>query len=139
MCIRDRVYGMVSSFEMVEKVREYIRCRVVMVPRLWKLSLNKGSRVYQEADIEKLVGDELKLEPNSLTSEDFEFKLTGSYSANEYVVQYNETDLDFVHRWLEAEGIYYYFTHSDETKDKIVFADSPEGYLSSIGTYRYRP
>jgi type VI secretion system secreted protein VgrG len=133
------VYGMVSSFEMVEKVREYIRCRVVMVPRLWKLSLNKGSRVYQDADIEKLVGDELKLDPNSLTSEDFEFKLTGNYSPNEYVVQYNETDLDFVHRWLEAEGIYYYFAHSDETKDKIVFADSPEGYLSSIGTYRYRP
>ncbi len=133
------VYGMVSSFEMVEKVREYIRCRVVMVPRLWKLSLSKGSRVFQEADVQKLVGDVLKLEPNSLTADDFEFKVTGSYSSNEYVVQYNETDLDFVHRWLETEGIYYYFAHSEETKDKIVFADSPEGYLSSIGTYRYRP
>ncbi|HUR38451.1 MAG TPA: type VI secretion system tip protein TssI/VgrG, partial [Planctomycetota bacterium] len=134
-----RVYGMVSSFEMVEKVREFVRCRVVMVPRLWKLSLTKGSRVFQEMDIQELVGAVLKdSASHKFTADDFEFKLGESYSKNEFVTQYNETDLDFVHRWLECEGIYYYLTHSEETKDKVVFADSPEGYLSSIGSYRYR-
>lgn len=134
-----RVYGMVSAFEMVEKVREYIRCRVVMVPRLWKLSLTQESRVFQDVDISKLVADVLKNpDSHNFTSDDFDFKLAGSYSGNEYIVQYNESDLDFIHRWLETEGVFYYFTHSEETKDKVVFADSPDGYLSSIGNYRYR-
>lgn len=133
-----RVYGVVSSFEMEEEVLEYIRCRVVMAPRLWKASLTQQSRVFQDVDIKELVEGVLQDDNNFITGQ-FQFKLAESYTENEYIVQYNETDLDFIHRWLEAEGIYYYLTHSEETRDNIVFSDSPQGYLSSIGTYRYRP
>ena len=49
----------------------------------------------------------------------------------EFVVQYRETDLSFVSRILEREGLYYYFTH-DEAKHEMVVTNvarlSVKGY-----------
>ena len=44
-----------------------------------------------------------------------------------YCVQYRETDLNFVSRLLEQEGIYFYFTH-DDGKHTLVMADSYSGH-----------
>ena len=38
---------------------------------------------------------------------------TGTYRTWTYCVQYRETDLNFVSRLMEQEGIYFYFTHAD--------------------------
>ena len=38
-------------------------------------------------------------------------------------MQYRETDLNFVQRLLEEEGIYYFFRHEDD-KHTMVMADS---------------
>lgn len=42
----------------------------------------------------------------------------------DYVVQYNETDLDFVSRLLEEEGISYYFEHTDQAH-MLILSDRP--------------
>ena len=39
----------------------------------------------------------------------FRFEAAGPFSKREYTVQYNETDLNFVERLLEEEGIFYFF------------------------------
>ncbi len=54
---------------------------------------------------------------------DFEESLTGTYGPRDYVVQYRETDLDFVTRLMAQEGIYYFFRH-EPTKHVLVLADS---------------
>ena len=135
-----RVYGMISSFQMMEKVGEFIRCEAVLVPRLWKLSLTRESRVFQKLGIQDLVEKVLTdKDSHQFTSNDFEFKLGGDYPEREFIVQYNESDLDFLHRWLEQEGVYYFFGHSEERKDYPIFADSTDAYVASMGTIRYRP
>ncbi|TIL80421.1 MAG: type VI secretion system tip protein VgrG, partial [Mesorhizobium sp.] len=53
----------------------------------------------------------------------FEKRLQGSYPPREYCVQYDESDLDFVQRLLEHEGILYFFEH-DEGKHTLVLADA---------------
>jgi type VI secretion system secreted protein VgrG len=55
---------------------------------------------------------------------DFEFKLfrTAEYREWPYCVQYRESDLNFVLRLLEQEGIYWYFQHSDG-KHKLMLVD----------------
>jgi type VI secretion system secreted protein VgrG len=53
----------------------------------------------------------------------FTDELTGSYKKWNYCVQYRETDLNFVCRLLEHEGIYFYFTH-DKGQHTLVLADS---------------
>jgi len=135
-----RIYGMISSFQMMEKVGDFIRCRATLVPRLWKLGLTQESRVFQNVDIQEIVEQVLTdKDSHQFTSNDFEFKLGGDYPEREFVVQYNERDLDFIHRWLEHEGIFYFFGHSDERQDYLIFADSTDGYLSTMGKIRYRP
>ena len=136
-----KIFGVLSEFEAHEKVQDYYRYRAVLVPRLWKCGLTTQCRVFQDIDIKDLIKAVLTEKGGSgLTTEDFELKLTGSYLKREFVVQYNETDLDFLHRWLEYEGIYYYFTHT-EKGDKIVFSDGTGGYAKLPGDPKipYRP
>ena len=35
----------------------------------------------------------------------------------EYVVQYQESDWDFIQRWLEHEGFFYWFAHGEERRE----------------------
>jgi type VI secretion system secreted protein VgrG len=46
---------------------------------------------------------------------DCKYEMGGQdYSKREFTVQYNETDLDFISRLLEEEGIFYWFDHSGD-------------------------
>ena len=51
------------------------------------------------------------------------------YTDRKYCVQYRETDLHFVQRLLEEEGIYYFFKHEDG-KHTLVLADSPVAHAT---------
>ena len=48
------------------------------------------------------------------------------------MVQYRETDLQFISRLLEREGIYYFFRHEDG-KHTMVLADSPQAHSPNPG------
>lgn len=65
--------------------------------------------------------------------------LTESYSSLNYVVQFNETDLDFARRMMEREGIYHYFEHKPDSS-KLILADGPSGHSEVTGyeTIPYR-
>jgi len=135
------LWGVLSSFEIQEKLQDNISYRAVLVPRLWKCGLTTQSRVFQEMTIEEIIKAVLTEKGGSgLTTQDFEITLTGSHSKKEFVVQYNETDLDFLHRWLEYEGIFYYFQQTD-TGEKIVFNDGIDVFprLPSDPKVPYRP
>ncbi|MCB9893604.1 MAG: type VI secretion system tip protein VgrG [Planctomycetes bacterium] len=130
-----KIHGVVQSFEQVGKELELVKYRAVIVPKLQRLALQHQSRIFQNKkipDIIKAICDEHSVEAD--------FSKLGSYDEREYVVQYEETDLDFIHRWMEHEGIFYYFVQSEDF-EKVVFADAPEGYGSMQGnsTFSYKP
>lgn len=128
-----------------DEPRRRVLYRVVLRPWLWLLGLRTNCRVFHDSsavDIVKkicaehgfgdLIVDERRESPQ----------------AREYVVQYNESDLAFVNRLLERDGIYYYFTHS-EAKHQLVLADDPTShalqpengdypsYRDKVDEYRY--
>ena len=113
--------GIVSDFyEEGPSADGQYRYRAVLVPRLWTLSLRYQSRIFQETavpDIAAQVLDEAGLPASAVR-----FELSESYPAREYCVQHQETDLAFVQRLLEFEGIQYFFEH-DGTEDVVVFTD----------------
>lgn len=91
-----------------------------MVPSVWLLSRSANMRIFQEKKVEEIVKE--VLEDKGIT--DFEFKLSRShYAVREYCVQYRETDLNFISRLLEEEGIYYFFKH-ENGKHTLVMADN---------------
>ncbi len=94
--------------------------RAEIVPAFWFLSASSNCRIFQKKSVPDIV--KAIFAERSLT--DYRLSLTGSYAPREYCVQYRETDMDFVSRLLEEEGIYYFFEHTDG-KHTMVLADSP--------------
>jgi type VI secretion system secreted protein VgrG len=96
-----------------------------VVPWFWFLSTTSNCRIFQQMSVpdivKKVFGD------RSMT--DYKLSLSGSYAPREYCVQYRESDMDFVSRLLEEEGIFYYFEHA-ESKHTMVIADSPSAIKS---------
>ncbi|HEV3027741.1 MAG TPA: contractile injection system protein, VgrG/Pvc8 family, partial [Planctomycetota bacterium] len=112
-----RVHGVISRFEQLDKAQDWVRYRGVLVPRLWKFGLSVQSRIFLNKDVTEMVKDVLEAEvagKKRLTSKDFEFKVGRTLPKREYVVQYQETDLAFISRWLEHEGIFYFFEQTEQ-------------------------
>ncbi len=101
----------------------------VMQPTLWLLTQCYDCRIFQDKsvpDIIKLVLGQASLGAKGVkTKIDHRLDLAGSYSAQEYCVQYNESDFDFIARICENEGIFYFFEH-ENGKHTLVFADAAD-------------
>jgi len=104
------VHGIITDVEL-QPMTELSRSEYLLVlrPTLWRASLAYTSRVFQDvtvADIASAV-----LEQHEVRCE---LRLDATYPTREYVVQYQESDLDFLHRQLEHWGIFYFFEQSQD-------------------------
>jgi type VI secretion system secreted protein VgrG len=116
--------GVVSRFTAGAATEEALRtCQAEVVPWLWLLSRTADCRIFQNKSVPEIVEQIFK----DLGFKDYELNLKGSYVKWEYCVQYRETDLNFVSRLLEQEGIFYYFRH-EKNKHTLVLGDSPDAY-----------
>jgi type VI secretion system secreted protein VgrG len=95
-------------------------------PALAALEHREGSRIFQEKSPVDVVKDILK---DAGVDENIEWKLRQTYAPREFLCQYRETELNFVHRILEEEGIFYFFLHSPDGH-KLVFADDPGAFVA---------
>lgn len=119
---RDVTYhGILREFEQQHEFQGYVFYRAVLAPRLWWLTLTHHNQVCLGETIPEVVENTLK--DGGLASFDFDFRLQAAYSKLDYVCQYGESHFDFVSRWLEREGIYYFFDQSGTT-EKVVFTDT---------------
>src|SRR4051794_29923933 len=69
------------------------------------------SRIFQDMAVPAII--EKVLKDGGLAGADYRLSLTGTHPTREYCVQYRESDLAFISRLMEEEGIFYYFEHSD--------------------------
>jgi type VI secretion system secreted protein VgrG len=111
-------HGYVSELAVTGGVGRHAQYRVTLRPWLWFLTRTSNSRIFQEMT----VPDILKQMFRERGFTDFDDTLSGSYKPFEYVVQYRETDFNFVSRLMEQEGIYYFFRH-EQGKHTLVLAD----------------
>jgi len=115
------INGIISQFQQMGRTPDYVSYYAVLVPKMWRLTLNHQSVVFQNMNIEDIVTEVLK--NAGFSSSDFEFKLEESYSSLEYVVQYRETDFNFINRRLEHFGLYYFIEQKGDN-DVIIFCDA---------------
>lgn len=134
-----KVHGLLRSFEQVEQRLDWVRYKAEVVPPLWKLSMNFQSRIFIEKTVPDIVKEIFK-DAGMSDGTDFEFKLQGSYPTREFVMQYEESDLDFIDRWLEHEGIFYFWEHSDQGS-KMILANATAAYnpMQGTPTIAYKP
>jgi type VI secretion system secreted protein VgrG len=104
------IHGIVRRFRQVGVGDTLATYEAEIVPWLWLLSLRRDCRVFQHKTVPQIVEQVFKTA--GYAAADYRFALHGTYPPREYCVQYRESDLDFVSRLLEDEGIHYYFEHT---------------------------
>jgi type VI secretion system secreted protein VgrG len=126
-------HGLVSEFATAGSVGNYPLYRLTLRPWLWFLTKRFDCRIFQDMSIPDIVKQVFR----DANFADFEESLSESYTQKDYVVQYRESDLNFVSRLLEQEGIYYFFKH-EEGKHILVLADSQSAH-SPASQYKEVP
>lgn len=113
-------YRRVDSVVELEASHEGTRYQVELVPRGGVLDRSAGCRVFSEITAPELI--ERVLSEHGVT--DVRRSLTDTYATRDIIVQYQETDWALLSRWMEAEGIRYFFEHSAEGYT-LVITDAP--------------
>lgn len=113
-----QIHGIVRSVEEGEADEHFIPYRLELVPRLWLLTRNVQSRIFQQKTVPQILAEVFQ-------GLDVTFKLHGAYPPHNYCVQYRESDFAFASRLMEEEGIYYFFSHGEKSEQLIVSDHSP--------------
>jgi type VI secretion system secreted protein VgrG len=101
-----------------------------VAPAPWTLTKRADCRVFQKLTVPDIV--KKVLTTAGVGADRQKWQLVGEHPVREYVVQYRETDLQFVLRLLAEEGIY--FVARVDGVDQIVFGDDPAGLGVVEGT-----
>ncbi len=137
-----KIHGVIASFEQYLQGPGWNRYRAVLVPELWRMSLGYQSQIHQTVKTPDMVAKEIEeaaQKYNFPQGIPVEFKAKADdYVEREYVVQYLESDLNFIQRWCEHEGISYYFLQEGGSPEegeigKVVFADKNDHFPTIVG------
>jgi type VI secretion system secreted protein VgrG len=108
--------GIVARIERAGKDGEFYRYRMKVVPLMWVMTRASNCKIYQHTTV-----------PDLILSIFSSYGITAhtrwaydKYPKWDYLVQYNETDFNFVNRVMEQEGLYYYFTHEKGTHNLVI-------------------
>ncbi|WP_298438899.1 type VI secretion system tip protein TssI/VgrG [Geobacter sp.] len=123
-------HGVVREFTFLGTDGGYDIYHSHLVPALWFLSLEQDCRIFQFKNVQDIVAQ--ILEESNISSDRYRFALSKKERLRKFCVQYRETDLNFITRLLEEEGIFYFFEHYED-KHVIVFSDTNSGYLYMPG------
>jgi len=115
------VNGIICRFEQAGRGPDYTRYRGELVPAMWLLTQRQNCRIFQGKSVPDIVKE--VLQDARLPSDSFRFALRGSYAPRDFCCQYRESDMDFIARLLEEEGICYFFEHSED-KHILVMGDN---------------
>jgi type VI secretion system secreted protein VgrG len=114
------INGMVSRITQGYRDQNVTYYVLEVVPDLWMLDRKLNSRTFQQIT----VPDILK---RVLADIDVSYQIQQQFEKREYCVQYRETDLAFISRLMEEEGIFYFFKHTS-SGHQLVLADTPQAH-----------
>ncbi len=122
--------GAIASIELLNLYRGNGVYRLTLRPKLWQLTLSEHSRVFVDKAVPEILEDVLTA--SGLTSgADYELRLEAPYAKLDHVCQYRESSFAFISRWMEREGIYYFFEQGEE-EERLVLSDAKGGHPEAV-------
>lgn len=97
-----------------------LEMEVVIASKLALLSLGRDHRIYQEMSVVEIAEDVLS---RAGLSAIYELRVNTSYEPHAFVVQYGESDYDFLTRLLAEEGIGYIVEQREDGEHVVFFDD----------------
>ncbi|RRU76748.1 type VI secretion system tip protein VgrG [Stutzerimonas xanthomarina] len=115
------IHGLVHQAAQSESGQRLTRYRLTLVPQLAYLAHRTNQRIFQHLSVPQIVAQ--VLEEHGIQADAYRFQLGPViYPPREYCVQYDESDLHFIQRLCEEEGIHYHFQHG-ANGHVLVFGD----------------
>ena len=124
------IHGILAQFEQLHEVKGNYFYRALLVPRLWQADLYHENQLFLDKSVPDIVAEILR--QTGLTTRDYELKLTKKYPRWEYICQFRETDFEFISRWMEREGIYYFFEQGEQN-EKLIITDNSTAHKDIAG------
>ncbi|HVT97296.1 MAG TPA: type VI secretion system tip protein TssI/VgrG [Acidobacteriaceae bacterium] len=129
------INGIIAAFELCGGDEEFDNYKAVIVPSVWALTLNKNTRTFQGVTVVDVVGE--VLDPYSISPK---IDCATDLPPLDYCTQYRETDFHFISRLMEQHGIFYYFTHTEDSHVLVMQDDSSKLRDCVIQSkFRYAP
>lgn len=125
-----RVHGVVRRVEDLGTAAGNRLVRVFVVPRLWLLSQRVDSRIFQRLTALDILTEVLAAA--GIYAGEVVDNVDADRPVREFCVQYQESDLDFVMRLLEEEGVTFFFDHQED-KEVLVLDDEPSSMTPVLG------
>lgn len=115
-------HGVVTEVELLDADEEdRLRFRVRLEPALQALRHRVNSRIFQDKPI---IAIARTIFEEAGFADHVEWQTFAEYAPRDYTVQYRETELAFVSRLFEDEGIFYFFKHSPDGHKMVVTDDT---------------
>lgn len=112
------------------------RYRLTLAPRLACLAHRRNQRVFQQRSVPQIIAT--VLEHHGILADAYAFELGPVvYPPRPFCVQYVETDLHFIQRLCEEEGIHYHFRHNSNNH-LLVFGDD-QTVFRRLGAQQFCP
>ncbi len=114
------------------------RYALTLRPWFWLAGRRRNQRIFHDMTVVQII-EELLAPYGGLGDPALEVKLTATYPALEYTVQYRESDLAFATRLMERFGISYHFAHQVGSHT-LVLTDTIDNHSVIPGGERaYKP
>ena len=94
-----------------------------ITPWLWYLGKRINSRIYQDMSVLDVL-DRVFADYGGLP--DYDVRVSRRPASETYIVQYDESDLHFVSRLLERNGLFYYFEHRADGHTLVISDNSTD-------------
>jgi len=119
------LHGLVRHAAVSESGKRLTRYQLQLVPHLHYLGLRHNQRIFQHLSVPLIIAR--VLEEHGIQADAYLFQLGSEYPERDYCTQYDESDLHFIQRLCEEEGIHYHFRHSADGH-MLVFGDDQTGF-----------
>lgn len=122
--------GILMQFEETSEFDGYLFYKALLAPKFKWLALTHHNQVFLDQSVPEIMEDALK-DGGLVSGIDFEFRLKESYPTFEYICQYDESHFDFVTRWAQREGMYYFFEQTPNG-EKLVLTDTKVSHVDLL-------
>jgi type VI secretion system secreted protein VgrG len=117
---RRGIHGLLSRASLGSVGQRLTHYHLRLVPHMARLGLRHNHRIFQQRSVAQIIGQVFK--EHGILADACQLRLEAPFPARDYCVQYGETDLAFVERLCQEDGIHYRFEHTPDDHC-VVFSD----------------
>ncbi|MCX4030320.1 type VI secretion system tip protein VgrG [Endozoicomonas sp. SM1973] len=117
------INGIIHANQISDPIGRFCRYRFELTPKVSLLHYRVNLKIFQNLTADAIIRQVLL--NAGLTTDDFTFQITGVLPTRVYCTQYQESDLDFIHRLMAEDGLHYFIK---QTNNNCVMVISDSHY-----------